>query len=383
MAEPEIVGALPGNSTGIDGVGFESGGGFGDAGGKVPGMSDRDKKTKREKKQKKVSKVQDGGPFPFGPSTGGDFGTATSWGVATEKETATSWGVGDDGGSPLGGGLASSMADDPFTTVLAEDRGSSKSRAKSFAALEFGGSSPDASQEQLRSVSVQFESIIAADHEVCRQLRREVDELQDEMRHMRELGNQVQGQLQQQREDQGRLASQHTTLESRLNEARRRLTELRDSRRVMNLESLSLRRDRNHCEEELGFLKRMSDDEAQSLEVARRANILLERSCLDLEGHASALEAQRRVLAQQVHQEQEMVRKEERSNAELRNKLGQLRRQRAIKDASRREAEIRQRQIREMQGAGRFAPGGRSMLEPDKEHSWAQTLVGSRSAAAA
>lgn len=283
----------------------------------------------------------------------------------------------------MAGGLAGSMVEDPFTTVPANDRGTSKSRAKSFGALAIGEAPPDGAQEQLRSVSAQFESIIAADREVCKQLRREVDELDDEMRHMRELSNQVHQQLQQQKEDQGRLASQHSNLESCLDEARRRLAELRDSRRAMNLESLSLRRDRSHCEEELGFLKRMSEDEAESLEVARLANILLEKSCLDLEGHAEVLETQRRALAQQVYQERDLVRKEERGNAELRNKLGQLRRHQAINDASRREAEIRQQRIREMQGAGRFAPGGRSALEPASGHSWAQTLVGSRSAAAA
>jgi len=259
------------------------------------------------------------------------------------------------------------MVEDPFTTVSADFRGASR----------------DAFQEQLRAVSTQFESIIAADHEVCRQLRREVDELQDELRHMSELSNQVQQQLEQQRQDYGRLTSQRGDMESRLNEARRRLANLRDSRRAMNLESLSLRRDRTHCEEELGFLKQMAEEEAQTLDVAGRSNILLEKSCLDLEGHAEVLETQRRSLAQQVHQEQDLVRREERSNAELRNKLVQLRRQQAINDAGRREVEVRQQRVREMQGGGRFAPGVRSALEPAKGHSWAQTLVGSRHTAAA
>mmetsp|Transcript_27226 Transcript_27226/g.76572 ORF Transcript_27226/g.76572 Transcript_27226/m.76572 type:complete len:252 (+) Transcript_27226:923-1678(+) len=232
-----------------------------------------------------------------------------------------------------------------------------------------------ATEEQLGSLSSQFESIMAADREVCRQLRREVDEMQDELRHMLDLRSQVERQLMDAQQSEAKVSNQSSQLEGKLDEAKRRLGDVRESRRAMNLDSLSLRRDRTHCEEELAFLRRMAEDEAYSLEASRQANSLLEKSYQELEGHTEVLERQRRTLAQQVQQERDLVRQEERGSAALRNNLEQLRRQQATNDASRQEVLDRHQLTRDLQTLGRPAAAGRGMVQPPGGHSWAQNIA--------
>merc|ERR1711957_366996 len=111
--------------------------------------------------------------------------------------------------------------------------------------------------------------------------------------------------------------------------ARRRLAELREERRAVNVDSLSLRHDRLHCQEELEFMQSIGENELQVLQIGLQANQQLERSYTDLEAHTEVLEKQRRSLTHQVQEEKDMVRQEERHNAELRNRLEQMRRQQA------------------------------------------------------
>lgn len=227
-------------------------------------------------------------------------------------------------------------------------------------------------QSQLRNLAGHFDSIMAADREVSRQLRREVDELQDELRHMREVRGQLQQRLHEERSAAGSVADQCAQLEASVSDARRRLADLREERRAVNLEGLSLRRDRLHCSEELQFMQDMMTDEEQMLETVYHANNFLDKSQNDLELHTEVLERQRRNLLQQVSKEKELVRHEERQNAELRNRLEQLRRQQAAQAVERREAILREQKIREMQEHGRLA--SRPLSLPST-HTWAQTIA--------
>merc|ERR1711971_1206507 len=92
-------------------------------------------------------------------------------------------------------------------------------------------------------------------------------------------------------------------------------------------ESLSLRRDRDHCPEELEFLQQMVGDEEAMFKTLCQSNAFLENSYQELEGHTDLLESQRKSLIEEVHREKELVRQEERKNAEFRNKLEYMRRQ--------------------------------------------------------
>jgi len=230
-------------------------------------------------------------------------------------------------------------------------------------------------REQLSNIVGQFECVIAADKAVSRQLRREVDALEEELRHIREAKDQMEKHVSQDTRDAERLASQRTDLERQMEDGRRRLGEQREDRRAVNLESISLRRDREHFADELAFLKRTFEDEERTMEVLQKANNFLEKAYHDLELHTVTLERQRKDLLSQVQQEGDLVRKQERQNAEMRNHLQRLRREQNTDNETRREASMREMAIREMQSDGPPVPAYVPAAAAGDSHSWAQRVV--------
>ncbi|CAE8701795.1 unnamed protein product, partial [Polarella glacialis] len=240
-------------------------------------------------------------------------------------------------------------------------------------------------QQNVQQAVGHFDAIVAVDKEVSQQLRREVDELDRELRQTQELAVQIERQAAQEQRDFERLADEKQKLEKQLSDAKQQLLDFREDRRAVNLESLSLRRDRGHLVEELAFLRRMAEDEEETLEVLGRTNQYLDSSYHDLEASAELLEQQRRELLNQIAKEREQVRHEERQNAELRNTLERLRREQAAVAQGNQEKHQQQLRVREMQGD--LGPGlpkalsasGFSMPPPrssQDSHSWASGLLG-------
>mmetsp|Transcript_112243 Transcript_112243/g.312358 ORF Transcript_112243/g.312358 Transcript_112243/m.312358 type:complete len:240 (+) Transcript_112243:60-779(+) len=193
-----------------------------------------------------------------------------------------------------------------------------------------------------------FEALIAADRAVLQQLRCEVDGLDSELRVLHDAGRQLGRQLQRQREEGDVLDVQQRELEGRLQAARQCLDGACDDRRAASLEAVSLRHDREHCREELAFLQRTSGEEARLLEAIWRANELLERSNDELAAETGALERQRRELLQQVAEERELKRIQERETAELRSRLERMRREQAAAFERHKEARAREQRIQDM-----------------------------------
>merc|ERR1719195_666572 len=110
---------------------------------------------------------------------------------------------------------------------------------------------------------------------------------------------------------------QQRQIERQVHEAKQRLNVLCADRRAVNLESLSLRRDRGHFTEELAFLQKTVEDEEQTLGVIRGTNNFLEKSYHDLNAYSVVIEQQWRDILQQLSQEKELVRSAERQNAEM------------------------------------------------------------------
>jgi len=171
----------------------------------------------------------------------------------------------------------------------------------------------------------QFHAVTAADRAISGLLRQKVDELHDEMKRIQDERGQLMRAIQQEQQDELRLAGQRASLSAQLQDAKGRLGVLQDERRTLTAISLSLRRNNGHVADELAHLLRLREDEERSLEVARRTSQHLENSYKGLEKHGDELEKQRKDLAQELKQEQELQRVEEQSNAELRHRLIELR----------------------------------------------------------
>merc|ERR1712151_928323 len=115
--------------------------------------------------------------------------------------------------------------------------------------------------------------------------------------------------------------------------------------------------------------------------VVQEANQYLQRTFNELEAQTGILEQQRRELVQQVVNEKDLVRIEERQSAELRNTLERVRRQHNAAVAERRESNLREQRIIEMQSDGdvRLPTDRRPRETVQKQgHSWAAALTESK-----
>jgi epidermal growth factor receptor substrate 15 len=250
-----------------------------------------------------------------------------------------------------------------------------------------------AARSKIDSATEGFLAVIEADRAVSKQIRGEVDVLEEELRHVRDAEEQLSRQVRQERQRAESLAEERRRLEGQVEEYKRRLAGLTENRRAINLESISLRRDREHFASELAFLEKMSDEEESTLQALRHTNTILERSYHSLEGQTEQLERQRRELVEHVAAERDEIRKEERRNSEIKNRLDRLKREQIAATQSRRQEFEREQQREEMQrgmenpatAASRLTANPISALpsEHGQQHSWAHAIISAGSGAKA
>merc|ERR1719161_1830578 len=107
--------------------------------------------------------------------------------------------------------------------------------------------------------------------------------------------------------------------------------------------------------------------EEEELNVLRQSNQYMEISYHQLEAHTAVLERARKDVLEQVREEKEKMRKEERQNAEMKNQLERMRREASTLSVRIREAGDRERQLREMQRPPPGSPEGVASLRGDLE----------------
>lgn len=242
----------------------------------------------------------------------------------------------------------------------------------------------DGDQErEISKACEHFSAVIEADRAVSRQLRSEVDKLEDEHQQLRNEHNHVSEEVRREKQQREQMTSEKQRLEQQLAEAKNRLDLLREHRRAVDLESISLRRDRDHVSGELLFLQKMTKEEEITLECLRHTNSDLERSYISIEGQNESLERERRHLVEQVAEERRLVQMGERQNAEIRTRVERLRRELGFEQQSRREEFEREKRREEMQTgmenplfASRQLPSSaRVTASGIAAHSWANTIA--------
>lgn len=218
-----------------------------------------------------------------------------------------------------------------------------------------------------------FKAILEADAAVSQRVRKEVDQMDMELRHVQEARDQLDRQVQQTRQDLARAEKERRETENRLDDMKQRLAEIREDRRAHSLEGAAMRRDHEHFQEELDFLQRMMAEEQAKLEETYRSNQMLERSTHGLEVNTFELEKQRHAVLKEVAEEEINLRGELRKNAEMRIMLQQMWREQHSSHMGRQEAYLKQQRYRQMQGDGAVDPrAAEALAHPDdKRHSWA------------
>ena len=173
------------------------------------------------------------------------------------------------------------------------------------------------SAEQLQSVS-------KFDGKLARKLRDEVDQLDSELRRLQDTDVKFEQQAAQESRDCERLLAERLNLERELAEQKQKLQQLQDARSSANLESLALRRDRNHLSHELVFLRQVAENDEEMLLVLKQSNQYLEASYRSLESNSDVLKEIRREIQAQIAKEREQLELDQRQYAEVKKTLEQL-----------------------------------------------------------
>lgn len=231
----------------------------------------------------------------------------------------------------------------------------------------------------MRAVATHLEAVIEADAEIVRWLRGDIDRWEERYDRLCGTRSELEREVQACRRESDRATERRGDAGRQVQHAKQQLWDLQAEMRSVSVESVSLRCDLEHVSGELAFMRKAYEDEARSVDALEQANVYLEKSFKGLEVHYSQLERQRRDAQQQVAAEKELTRQEERRNAELKNRLERLRRERASAVLEEHEALLRQRQLREMEGGKASRPVPDGVPYPGPRHSPAMPSAAARS----
>lgn len=218
-----------------------------------------------------------------------------------------------------------SFADDPFVTQQERPAALFDSSPKSPKGLA-GHEHDHKMSEAIRH----FHSIVGIDKNISSKLRDEVSRLDRELRRIEELDVQLERHVAQETQESERLQKEKQHLDRQLAEAKHALSTLREDRKSAHLEGLSLRRDRVHLEDELAFLRKMAEDEEETLSVLKGTNQHLEHSYRELEANAQLLDQQQKEMIEQIARERDQFQGHQRHISELQHTLERLGQNRVV-----------------------------------------------------
>jgi len=236
----------------------------------------------------------------------------------------------------------------------------------------------ESDERTLQELARRFQRTLAADREVSKQIGEEMQVLAQELSLVQDAAQQVEQQNAQEAQQRQQLDHDQQQLTQQLAEQHQRLLELRDQSRALNLENLSMRRDRTHLSEELEFLQLTMGSEQRAVENLDRMNQVFDSYNKEMEAAAELLTRQRKELP--VAKEQQELRQEERQNNELRNLLERRKREQATFLAQHHEMQQKHQLIRAMQADDIVAVSALRTTTPPEGHSWATSLLKSSKA---
>jgi len=324
------------------------------------------------------SSAADGFSAAFGPDGAGSLAAFNSGGFG---EAFGAEAFGDAFGGPTGDGFgAESRSESPkkkgkeaiSTDFFQETFDDPFRTSQTLAALAAEG----ADERSLQELARRFQRTLAADREVSKQISEEMHVLAEELRMVQDAAQQVEQQNAQEARQQQQLDGEQKGLTQQLAEQQHRLMELRDESRALNLENLSMRRDRKHLSEEVEFLQSTVGSERRALESLEHMNHIFDSYNKEMEATAELLTRQRKELP--VAKEQQQLRQEERHNNELRNLLERRKREHASLVAQQHEVHQKHQLIRAMQSDDIVAVSALKTMAPPEGHTWATSLLKDR-----
>lgn len=299
----------------------------------------------------------------FGAAFGDAFGGPSSDGFGAESRSESPKKREKKGKEAISTDFFQETFDDPFRT------------SQPLAGASLGGAE-GADERSLQELARRFQRTLAADREVSKQISQEMQVLAQELRMVQDAAQQVEQQNAQEAQQQQQLDGEQKSLTQQLAEQQQRLMELRDEGRALNLENLSMRRDRKHLSEEVEFLQTTVGSERRALESLDHMNHIFDSYNKEMEATAELLTRQRKELP--VAKEQQQLRQEERQTNELRNLLERRKREHASLVAQQHELHQKHQLIRAMQSDDIVAVSALKTTAPPEKHSWAASLLKDR-----
>mmetsp|Transcript_38069 Transcript_38069/g.89110 ORF Transcript_38069/g.89110 Transcript_38069/m.89110 type:complete len:605 (-) Transcript_38069:47-1861(-) len=292
-----------------------------------------------------------------------DFGTTQDDQWADPSTLSPShWRGADGGGSPSrraapGGFDFSGGEDYAMPSAYPEQRFPSfPSAAGSGLGAQPPASSDDRRHRDLNELTQHFEALLEADKSYTRYLRQEMDSKEAAAQRTHQDRAHLEGDARAEQQAIQQMLEKRRQLEAQVENGKQRLADLREERRAVDMEAISLRKDREHFAEELAFLQRLLQEEEQHLEIVNSVNLNLERSYQALETHTQQLEGQRKELLTHMSQEHEATKREEKENAVLRHKLERMHRQLSAAKTGKHHLTRKEEQLRQLQGGQAPAP---------------------------
>jgi hypothetical protein len=157
-----------------------------------------------------------------------------------------------------------------------------------------------------------FEVLVEADKVIISSLRRDVDELDEELSRLEEACRFEERETVRERAECDRIGLERDNLRQQLAASQRQMNELKEEHEGIVLENVMLRCDHDHFAKEAAFLKRLLDEATRDAEALQHSIEYLEQSNTSIRAHTKTLEDARNEVLQTVKNEKELLRKEQR-----------------------------------------------------------------------
>lgn len=202
----------------------------------------------------------------------------------------------------------------------------------------FGYEPAPASRERRRSESREqtlrdtrdvqrLDGIIEADRRLGRYLQREVDAICENVQTLKDIAANLERETRREARDRDRLRQQRDDFVRQLTFSKKRLENLKEERHKLSLESISIRRDRDHYSEEAAFLARAVEAAQKDLTLFGESEMQVDKAFHQCDAQIQELERKRREVQDELKQEKDRMRQDERTNAEIKAKIDRLQRE--------------------------------------------------------
>eukprot|EP00916_Digyalum_oweni_P003930 GHVL01007005.1.p1 GENE.GHVL01007005.1~~GHVL01007005.1.p1 ORF type:complete len:614 (+),score=148.41 GHVL01007005.1:796-2637(+) len=178
-----------------------------------------------------------------------------------------------------------------------------------------------------------IESMIESDKRLTRTLKNDIDYHADDLRRMDQSSDTLQRELVHERAELERQLERKRDFERQVYNMRLELDKMKEERRKVDIERISTSRDMNHYQEEIIFMRQQIEDINADISLMHESNKMLETNYKGAEIRVGHLERSRREILTSVKAEKDLLAKEEREIAQMKNQLDRLRREKTDSQA--------------------------------------------------